>query len=494
MLGRKFARRLGKLPGRTSSERRGSVAVCALAFSLFASVSNCGFPEYGLPGAGSGGAGGTATAGGGVGGSAGGSAGGSVAGGDTDDAGASGASGGAAGVASGGAAGEAGFAGAPDGEPCPFPAPVTYPGHCFNRSVGDGETGTDCGGSDCAPCSSNQACTQNSDCLSQQCTSSKCVPLISLSYTPIEVSPQTRTPKFRLNFSYLDAASMPLRDLTIRYYYNHNSVTEPVIGLDSQATIDIGAMNMQVDISNKVLTSVHRFPLGPMQNGLSSDSYLEIAFNDSTTVTTNTKFVINQNIVAGSSDQPFDQNSHYSFMKAAAANEAITVYRAGQRLWGVEPPMALFPECAFALGVNMNGPALTVGGQSLIAESEAPFTFSGGATYANPTAKALPATDATTSSLLSTARTLNTGDSAVWSVPNGKYWAYTWLTSTVGSDSGTLLFGTGAADKFFGTMNTAGARWALLGPYPVEVVGRSLTLTVDGSVHVAGIELYQAQR
>ncbi len=120
---------------------------------------------------------------------------------------------------------------------------------------------------------------------------------------------------------------------------------------------------MQMDISDKVRTSVHRFPIGPQdQNGRSTDSYLEISFDYSATVTNKTKFEITQDLVAGSPDEPFDQNSHYSFVNAATANEAITVYRAGKRVWGVEPPMALFPECAFAFGVNLNGPALAADG------------------------------------------------------------------------------------------------------------------------------------
>jgi hypothetical protein len=462
-------------------------------------VSNCTFPEYGIPVAvaGSGSESGSSSGAGSGSGAAG--AGGMAAAGGGGSAGSGGVAGGGnvagyeAGAAGGGAAGEAGGG----GEPCLFPAPITYPAHCFDRSAGEGESGTDCG-LECAPCSSNQACTVPSDCLSKQCApTSTCVPLISMSYTPIDVSAKTLKPKFRLNLTYLDAVSMSLRDLTIRYYYNHNDVTEPIIGSDSQATIDPG--NAQVDISNRVLTSVHRFPLGPAQNGFRTDSYVEIAFNDSTTVITGTKFVITQEFAAGSTDQLFDQNSHYSFFKTntPVANAAIVVYRAEERLWGVDPPLALFPECAFAYGLNMNGPQLTVDGELLAAEDEAELTFAGGAPYSS-TAKVLPATSLTTTSMLSTGRTLNTGDSAVWSVPNGKYWAYAWLSSTVSSDNGTLTIGASAADKFFGTLTTtstpAVARWGLLGPYSVDVTGNSLTLAVDGSVHVAGLKLYAAQR
>ena len=400
------------------------------------------------------------------------------------DAGAAGTTGGTAG---GGAAGEAGSG----GEPCVYPEPVSYLQHCFNKAVGDGESGIDCGGNECAPCWSNQACAQASDCLSNQCASNKtCTALISLTYTPIELGAATPSPKFRLNITYSDATSMSLRDLTIRYYFNHNSVTEPVLGLASQATIDPG--NMQMDISTKVLTSVHRFPPGPKDaNSMVTDSYLEIGFNDSTTVTNGTKFVINQEFVAGNSDQLFDQNSHYSFSKTAGANQAVTVYRAGQRLWGVEPPLVPLPECAFALGANMNGPALTVSGESLLAEGDAQLTFSGGTPYTN-TAKVLPTTDTTTTTLLGTGRTLSTADSIAWSVPSGEYWAYAWLTSTVASDSGTLSFGATVADKFIGNTN-GGARWGLIGPYPVTVTGGSLRLSVDGNVHLAGLKLYEAE-
>jgi len=461
----------------------------ALAPALLG-VGSCRFPEYGFP------AGSSGSAGAGGGGTAGSAAGGSFGGGEEEDAGAGGATGGAGTVGGGGGVAEAGAApggsSGSGGEPCVYPLPVSYPKHCFDKAAGDGESGVDCGGAECAPCSSNQACTQSSDCTSALCTNNACVPVISLTYTPIDLNSATRTPKFRLNVTYLDTVSTTLRELTIRYYYNHGLVSEPVLGLDSQATIDPD--NAQVDISTKVRTSVHRFPLGPKdQSGLRTDSYLEIAFDDPTTVTTGTKLVITQDLVAGSTDQVFDQNSHYSFTKTTGPNQALTVYRADQKIWGVEPPLALFPECAFALGVNLNGPALNVDGRALRAESAAEFTFTGGAAYANAGGKVLPITDANATSLLNTARTLNTGDSATWAVPNGKYWAYAWLTSTVASDSGTLQFGATAADRFFGTQNSAGARWALVGPYSVDVSARTLTLTADGSVHIAGLKLYQAE-
>lgn len=455
-------------------------------------ANNCSFPDYGFPGSVAGasdaGLGGTPVANGGSGGSGGAvtvaGSGGTI----IVDAGAAGATGGGAGE---GAAGEAG-AGGSGGEPCVFPVPVNYPPHCFNKAVGPGESGVDCGGSECAPCSGNQACTQASDCLSQQCASNNtCVPLLSLTYAPIDTIATTPKPKFTLNITYLDTQVMSLADLTIRYYYNHKNAIEPIVGLDSQATIDPG--NSQMDISGVVLTTVHRFPVGPVDGkGLTTDSYLEIGFNDTRVVTTGTKFVITQDFVAGNSTPLFDQNGHYSFSTSTGPNTALTVHRAGRRIWGVEPPMALFPKCAFSQGVNFNGLALTVGGESLLAETEAEFDFGSATTYSN-TNKLVPAADEPTTTLLGKGRTLNAGQAITWSVPNGKYWAYAWLTSLGTGGGGTLSFGSRVADPFAND-TSAGSRWGLIGPYAVDVAGGALELTVNGSVNIAGLKLYEAAR
>jgi len=466
----------------------------AAAFVLVVGVNNCTFPDYNFSGpaagsAGAGDVGGTTSSGSGSGGTAGG---GNSGGTDIDDAGAAGMNGGSAGDGAAGEAGSAGSAGSA-GEPCVFPAPVNYPAHCFNKNMDEDESGMNCGGSTCAPCSSNQTCTKASDCLSQQCSSNKtCVPSLILNYLPIDTSDLTATPKFKLEITYPDTSkSMTLSDFRIRYYYNHKKVTEPIIGLDAQTTIN------NQDISTAMMTAVHRFPPGPMDSnkGLITDSYLEISYNDTRTVLGGTKFVITQDLVPGNNEELFDQNSHYSFSKTAGANTSLTVYRGSERIWGVEPPMAFFPECAFSQGANINGPALTISGESLLAESEAGFTFNGAPTYSSTNALA-PAVDKPTTTLLGTGRTLSAGESIVWPVPNGKYWAYAWLTS-IASDSGTLSFNTQAADKFVGKTTTSApitARWALIGPYAVQVTDKSLQLTVDDTVHLGGVKLYEAAR
>ena len=308
----------------------------------------------------------------------------------------------------------------------------------------------------------------------------------------IDANAFTRAPKFKIVLTYLDAIPMQLSDLRVRYYFNHNGVTEPVIALDTQATFDPGGS--QVDISSKVSWMVHRQPLGPLDhNGHKSDSYLEITFSSPASLSAGGKLELTQDIVAGSAEVSFDQPSHYSFLNGSGANQAITVYSGGQRLWGVEPPMSELPECAFAGGVHFGGPAVTVAGEALSAEVDEAVTFTGGTSYANASAKALPTTDVATTRLLTTGRTLSSADTAVWAVPNGKYWAYAWLSSAASTDTGTLSIQDNPADKFIGIQQNSSAGWALLGPYPIQVSDQTLTLAVTGTVNVAGLKLYQAQ-
>ncbi len=458
------------------------------AFVLVASASNCSFPDYDFH----------LADGAGTSGVAGGSPGGTHSGGSSGDAGAPDPGGGGgmapqvgggsgAGNASGGDAGASGSAGAG----CVYPTPLNYPPHCFDHSLADGETGVDCGGDQCSACAGTQTCAGNDDCLSGKCTAGACVPVLSLDYSVIVGDAFVRSPKFVLTITYADLLSTTLQDLTIRYYFNHNGVTEPVIGLDSQATIDPGGA--QMDVSGKVQTLVRRFPMGPASNanGRKTDSYLEIGFTSPASVSNGTKVVITQDLVASSTDELFDQASHYSFVNGAAANEAITVYREGKRVWGVEPPMVSFPDCAFAEGVHLNGATIDVENETIIAEGEQQLTFDGGSSYSNSAAKALPATDAATTTLLTTARTLSSSGSATWTVPNGKYWAYAWLTSAASADSGTLSIQDNPADKFYGLQKSSGAAWGLLGPYLIDVSKEEVALTATGIVHVAGLKLYR---
>ena len=462
MSGPNYPRRQPRVRGSSRITFGHWVLSSAFGLVLVAGQSNCGFPNYGYAAL-VGGAGAGATSG---------SSGADVQGGSSA-LGGGGSSGSGAGVSGGGGAdggaadaGTGGEAGAPG---CVYPAPVTYPAHCFDNAMGGDETGVDCGGADCVPCQLN--------------------PILKLQYTSIVTDVSTSTPRFRLLLTYVGTGSTPLADIRIRYYFNHNGVTEPVIPLDTQATFDPG--NAQMNIESKVRWSIHRLPLGPPDTkGHKTDSYLEIQFTSSASLNAGAKVDLTQDIVAGSTDALFDQTSHYSFSNGVlASNNAITVYDGEERVLGVEPPLNVLPSCAFAAGVNLGGPSVVIGGQTL--EASADRTTFLGAPYSSATPQPLPATDAATTKLLSSAFPLTSTDTAIWTVPNGQYWAYAWLTSAASADTGTLSIQDNPADEFFGVRNGAGAGWALLGPYLIQVSDGSVVLSATGKVNVAGLELFR---
>lgn len=455
-----------------------------LGCAFIAGVSDCGFPEYGFVNGGSGGNAGTRGGMAGAGGS-------TLNGGAAGNAGSAGASqsGSAGAGGSAGADGSAGTAGAA----CVYPAPVVFPDHCFNSVVDGGETGLNCGGGQCVPCSRTEACTSNSDCESNVCTSGKtCSQILSLSYMSIVADASTRTPKFSLSIKYLATAVTSLKGLRIRYYFAHNSVAEPIVA-DTQATFDPGASQRNLG-DNEISHQILRYPLGPPANsqGIVTDSYLEITFPADVSLTTNATLNVTQDIVAGSADpsSQFQQLTHYSFMNTGSpvANDAITVYLDDQLVWGVPPPLSVLPDCAFAAGVNLNGPALTIpSAQPLAASNDSGVSYSG-ATYQS-TSALTPTADSATTTLLQTGFVL--GSSTVtWPVPNGKYWAYAWLTSDLNADSGQLSILDNPADKFFSTQDNGAGAWARIGPYAIDVLGGNVKLTGSGVVNLAGVELY----
>jgi hypothetical protein len=439
------------------------------ALSFVVSQSNCGFPDYAFGGAASAGGGGVGNVGGGgigsagAGGTSGGVPGGAPSGGAFD--------GGSGGL---GAAGDSGAAGTA-GSNCISPAPVGYPDHCFDAAKTADETDVDCGGADCIPCVAS--------------------PVMSLQYTSIVTDAFPSAPKFRLLLTYLASTTVSLSRIKIRYYFNHNDVAEPVVSLDTQAMLDPG--NSPMNIAPNTTWTIHRFPPGPPDNAnRTTDSYLEIAFSSQTFLVNGTKLDLTQDIVSGIGDSKFEQASHYSYRQVSglSPNPAITVYRSDERILGVEPPMNVLPDCAFALGVNLNGPELTVGGQVLDGSGGqgAQVTYAG-TPYSSATSKPLPATDSATAKMLSSAFLLTSSVGATWAVPDGSYWAYAWLTSAASADSGTLSIQGTPADKFYGTQQSTASAWALLGPYRIDVTDNTLWLTATGRVNVAGLKLYVAQ-
>jgi hypothetical protein len=317
-----------------------------------------------------------------------------------------------------------------------------------------------------------------------------------MSYTSIVSDAFTRTPKFSLAITYLDSAQALLQTLRIRYYFSHNGVPEPVLALHTQATFDPDNQS-QRDISADMVARVYRLPPGPLDGrGFISDSYLELTFpTNQSSLVRGAKLNITTDIVAGGADPDpaFQQATHYSFIRGGPLeNDLIAVYRGEQLIWGAPPPLTLLPDCAYAAGVNVNGPALTIGAQSLEAGSEAHFQYSG-VTYQNSFA-VLPTADPNTTAMLRTGYALG-ADTATLPIAAGKYWAYAWLTSGASTNAGQLVIQGAPKDKFWmqQVLQPGAAVWARVGPYPIDVASGSVALSGTGSVNLAGLELYRTQ-
>jgi len=455
----------------------GASLVCAW------SVSNCGFPDYAFNET----TGGGSNAGGGVGGDAG-------TAGTAGNGGALGGSSGSSGSAgSSGSLGEAGMAGEAGGggTPCTYPTPVTYPQSCFDNANSPGETGTDCGGSVCPACfTANQGCLVASDCANGECSAGFCTQTLRVSYMSLDANASTPFPKFRLVVEYLSQQSLPLKTIRLRYFFNHDGVSEPVLAQgDAQALL-----NSQ-DITSHVRWTAYRLPLGPADNrGRQTDSYLEITFSSAASLQSGSMLELVQSIAAGSANPPFQQAAHYSFEEVGTLteNRFVTLDSGTKRLWGVEPPLAVIPDCAFQAAVNFGGPAVTVGGYAYAASTDAAVDFAGAIFDGTGQPSPLPDTDNATTQLLSTSFVM-VSNQATWPVANGSYWAYTWLTSALSTDAGQLTIQDNPADPFQGVQRASGAAWARMGPYPIDVLDGNVKFGMIGSgrVSLAGAALFK---
>jgi len=470
--------RAGRQRRRVFSRRIGYVAPFVASLAVLAlSASDCGFPDYGF-GATSGAAGSF----GAVGGAGTGGGGGTVTGG-TSGSGGGGHPIGGEGGASAGAGGEAGAA-------CVYTVSPGYAPHCFNKIKDpESETDVDCGGQ-CGPCAGAQTCSANADCSSQSCSANKCAPYLSMTYMSIVADAFAHTLKFNLELDYLQQNKfLRFQDLRIRYFFDHNGVNEPVIAPDTQGTYKSGTQ--QVELTSRHYR-VYRTPRGPAdERGIVTDSYLEITFDNAAQMTAGDSINLTQDIVAGADPtSTFQEATHYSFLQTGSSipNPRIAIYEKDRLVWGMPPALAEIPDGAFAAGVSLNGPAVTVDGHELAAGSSANLTYSG-QRFQN-TASLVPVADAGTTTLLHTGLDLQS-DVAAWTVPNGSYWAYAWLTSNVNAMSGVLMIQDNPSDRFDLQQLGSGNAWQKIGPYAVTVTDGRVKLNASGVVNIAGVELFR---
>jgi hypothetical protein len=80
-----------------------------------------------------------------------------------------------------------------------------------------------------------------------------------------------------------------------------------------------------------------------------------------------------------------------------------------------------------------------------------------------------------------------------FTVPNGKYWVYPYVTSENGGNQADLSIQGRAVSTFLAGNLSGGPTWARLGPFPVTVSTGALDFSsADGPLRLAGVEIYQA--
>ena len=458
-----------------------SVAVCV----LIAASGACGFPSYGYrnPAGSAGNAGaGIASGGPSVGGSAGTAGGSPVIAGTGGTAAVAGAP--AGGSTTGGTSGGGATGGGAPTCVAAGSAGAEVPSHCSDGSKDSDEPATDCGGS-CSPCTHTEACHADTDCSSALCTTAKtCAPLVELDLGTIVDTRATYTLQFKLSLKYLHPVDKtPLKDITLRYYFARGDAAEPIAPYATQAVYN----DMAID--DEVRWTIQRVLVDPKTL---TDMYLEISFPSSKKTLLQGDVVdVTQSIQAGNAlNHMFDQLTHYSFRSTTdlSASERVTVFRAGQLIWGT-PPAYNVPEQCFATAVNFGGDALTSGVQHYLSGADPSVLFTGDSVHYTGTP--FPTPDTGFLPLVQTAVLLDTAH-AVWRVPNGPYWLYPYLISADGTNQGDLTVQGDDVVTFAAGKINGFAAWARVGPYRITVKDGGLDFgSASGALRLAGAELYQ---
>jgi hypothetical protein len=434
-------------------------------------IGACTFPNYGVPPPGGGGQAGAAASTGAS----------TQSGGDTMQAGGSagtplaggGSNGGTPVMSDAGSAGDATEPAPVDIGPC---GQRPHPTHCWNDKLDLDETDVDCGGPRCAPCAAEEACLVARDCSLGACNDGKCERSFSLQYEQLMPDEETASFRFKTVLSYAGKAPLLLRDVSLRYYFSRNSVTEPIL-----PTGTVIALGEQGDISGSATWSIGRQLRG---NGITNDAYLEVTFTGGKIVTEGQALEITGSATTADNASMFNQATHFSFDAATTLHESkkLAVFFKGRRAWGNGPVIDDPPSC-FHLGVNLDGPEVTVDGNAWLTSPDSVL-----ARYLNDLVVPKPSTDQGHKDMLRAGFFFH-GDSFSYEVDNGTYALLAYAWSADGAETGTLKVQDEARDTFHATSFAGGGPWVALGPYRVEVTNGKLKLAAAGDLRLGGFEL-----
>ncbi|HVY29168.1 MAG TPA: hypothetical protein VHB79_21565 [Polyangiaceae bacterium] len=352
----------------------------------------------------------------------------------------------------------------------------SYALHCYDHKKNDDETDVDCGGSRCASCAADESCSDDRDCSSGTCTKGSCTRALTLQYLHLTDEEETASFRFRALLGYTATAPIALKDITLRYFFSRNSVMEPILPGGASTRLPKGD-----DISGDTEWRIGRMLRG---DGISSDAYLEIGFINGKILNTGDSLDLTASAVTGDAKTLFNQQTHFSFDAETALHESkkLAVYFKGKRVWGNGPPVSDPPSC-LKVGVNLDGPALTIDGQ---AWEGSPASLL--ARYLNDQVVFKPAIDKGREDMLRAGFFFH-DDSFVYPVESGDYALVAYAWSADGGEAGTLSAQDQDLDAFRAQSFAGGGPWVPLGPYRVSITSGELKLGANGDLRVGGFEL-----
>jgi hypothetical protein len=471
--------------------RRRAATLLAWSAAAAGSTGGCTFPDFVVPradagapsvgaSAGTADTGGMANVAGAASQSGNGGVGGQIGGGGSGaSAGSDGGSGGSAGANTAGTSGSAGSGGDSVGPDPPEFGPCgarAHSKHCSNHQLDVGETDIDCGGPSCLPCAGDESCAADRDCATGACLSDKCARLLSLKYMQENSDQETPSLDFDAVLAYTGKNPILLRDLTLRYYFSRNSVTEPILPTGSTAQLPDGG-----EISDSTRWNIVRLLRG---DGVTNDAYLEISFIGGKILSTGDSLDMLASAATGDGVSLFNQKTHHSYEPDTTLHESkkLAIYYKNQRVWGNGPAVDDPPAC-FKLGVNLDGPALTVGSDPWRISPDSVL-----ARYINLSIALNPDTDKGRADMLRSGFFFH-DETFSYPVDSGKYALLAYVWSEDGAETGTLKVQDTVLDTFQATSFAGGGPWVALGPYRVTVANAQLKLAAVGDLRVGGIEL-----
>jgi hypothetical protein len=210
---------------------------------------------------------------------------------------------------------------------------------CEDAVQNQTETDIDCGGAACgASCEVGDKCTVHGDCQTGNCLSGSCRASSDLwceSRIPNVDKIVDNALRPQLKIVNTGTSDMPLSELTVRYWYTVDGIQSQNYTCSS-ATSSVGCSNILVGFS----------AFTPAVAG--ADAYVDFTFTSAAGVLSAGGSVAFQGIVRKTDFSDYDEADDFSYNPASdhVITTAVSLYRNGALVWGLEPKAIRAPEAA----------------------------------------------------------------------------------------------------------------------------------------------------